>query len=242
MKNLLIIAGFDPSGEAGMIRDFQVAWGFKIKAKGVVTAITAQNRDRFFGMKIVSSKLFLEELKSVGNLSQFVIKVGMLGNDQLVRALLYVLRDIKKAPPILVLDPVFQSTTGADLLDRKGRTLLFDELVPKSTLWTPNLIEASYFLGKKQTSPQSAATRLWEKKKIPVLVKGGHGSGKKIEDVFVDASGMMVLHHRRLKKNIRGTGCTFSTMIACHVAQGHSAREAVRLSHALHQEWFIHER
>ncbi len=211
MKNpkLLIIAGLDPSGGAGLIRDISVAQQMGVTAAGVVTALTSQNKKQFYKLQAVTATQLKNQLTAIGNASDFAaIKIGMLGSEKLVSVVANWIKISKKGPPI-VLDPVLESSSGGVLLNEKGRKILWQKLLPLCALWTPNLPEAAYFLSHFNEINPTTAT----------LLKGGHANGP-IMDIFMSQKAEIKFKKKKWKKKIRGTGCTLSTLIACYLTKG----------------------
>ncbi len=239
-KKILIIAGLDPSGNAGLLRDLEIAASFNIKSACVVTALTAQNKNKFIKTQVVSPSVFTNQVKAILPLSQYdAIKIGMLGDEKIIKSLLTFLKKEKRRPPI-ILDPIIQSSTGGTLLSSKGRTALFDQLIPLVDLWTPNLDEASFFSNlkiRKSEQMKLAAQILFKKTGTPVFLKGGHLK-KELEDFFTDGVEEIRLRNPRLAiKGLRGTGCALSTMIACFLSHGYPLSEAVKEGRRVMQEW-----
>lgn len=227
MKKILVIAGLDPSGNAGLLRDLQMIARFPLQPQTVVTALTAQNRGHFFSANVVSAPVFKRELDSVGPFQ--AVKIGMLGNELLVQKVVSFLKQVKKRP-LLVLDPVYESTTGGVLLTPRGRKLLWKKLIPLASLWTPNVAEASFFSGiriQSRPSLEAAAEKLWREKKIPVLIKG-YLEGKKVTDLLLTGKKKIWFSSRRVPGRHRGLGCALSSLIASNLALGVSMETAVK--------------
>ncbi|MBI2340053.1 MAG: hydroxymethylpyrimidine/phosphomethylpyrimidine kinase [Deltaproteobacteria bacterium] len=241
MNKVLLIAGLDPSGNAGLIRDLEIVHSFPLQAASVVTALTAQNEKKFFFLQAILPGHFENQLCSIAPLSQYrAVKIGMLGNEKLARILVRFIGKEKKRPPI-VLDPVIRSSTGGVLLSKKGRKILAEELLPLVSLWTPNLDEASYFSGieiRNAADMEKGVEALWKKGRVPVLLKGGHLKGEKVQDLFFDgAEKTWFIFGRRRAKKLRGTGCALSALIACFMAEGFPLTEAVRQGRIVMQKW-----
>ncbi|MBI4411760.1 MAG: hydroxymethylpyrimidine/phosphomethylpyrimidine kinase [Deltaproteobacteria bacterium] len=246
MKKILLIAGLDPSGNAGLLRDLEMVHTFSLQVASVVTALTAQNARKFLALQPVSPRAFELQLRSIAPLSQYnAVKIGMLGNERLVQILIRFLKREKKRPPI-VLDPVLRSTTGGSLLNFNGQSLLWKKLVPLVSLWTPNTEEASFFSGLKIRSAkemEEAAEILRRAKKTPVLIKGGHLKGERVQDLYFNGREktwfVFGRHHVGVhgRAPLRGTGCALSTLIACFLAGGFPVSEAVRQGRVVMQRW-----
>lgn len=266
-NKILIIAGLDPSGNAGIIRDLEIVSGFNLKPSCVITALTAQNKKKFFSAQVVSKTHFKKQLKSVSPLSQYkAIKIGMLGNEEIVQSLVSFLKKERKVPPI-VLDPVYQSTTGGALLTQKGKDLLWKRLIPLVTLWTPNLDEASYFSGlviRSDKDIERVGDILWKEKKTPVFIKGRH-SKTKVKDFYFDGKQKRWFVYSRVYTGgpplsatkaladrqrwrppagrragtvpLRGTGCALSSLIASEIALGNNLDGALRIARQRMHQW-----
>ncbi|MDO8519417.1 MAG: hydroxymethylpyrimidine/phosphomethylpyrimidine kinase [Deltaproteobacteria bacterium] len=231
-RKILVIAGLDPSGNAGLLRDLQVMSRFPLTPYAVVTALTAQTRRRFFKANVVSPSVFSGQLKAVSPIGQFsAVKIGMLGNEKMVQTLIRFLKSRKNRPPI-VLDPVCDSTTGGVLLTSKGRKLLYEKLVPLVSLWTPNLAEASHFSGIKidsKTRMINAAQKLWSKRKVPALIKGLKHEGR-VYDLLFDGKNPRWFSNSLIPGRHRGLGCALSSLISSNLAMGKKLSIAVKVS------------
>lgn len=228
---ILFIAGLDPSGNAGLLRDLEIAGRFPLRLSAIATALTSQNCDSFFSANVVMRSVLKAQWRSVAPLEPLrAVKIGMLGDETVVETLANLFGRMKKKPKI-VLDPVCESTTGGILLTRKGREALWKRLVSMAAIWTPNMAEASFFSGiqiDSRASMEKAGLILWNAKKVPVLVKGYHHD-RLVEDLFVDSGRKMRLTFPELKlEKPRGTGCALSTFIACRLALGFPVADAVK--------------
>lgn len=219
---VLVIAGTDSSGGAGLVRDVQVITELGARAACVITAVTAQTNLRVEASCVLSPELVRQQLSSALRSHDIrAIKVGMLGNGAIVRAVLDELPDRSRIP--IIVDPVLCSSSGAALLDPEGVQLLRDRLLPRCTLMTPNLIEAGEFLGMPiaRTNLEQAelAQALLRFGSEGVLLKGGHGTDAESVDVLATQTGSPVfLRTPRLNVTMRGTGCALSSAIAALMA------------------------
>lgn len=229
---VLVIAGTDSSGGAGLVRDVEVMTELGARTSCVVTAVTAQTNSRVEASYLLPPDLVRQQLHAaLSSRAIAAIKIGMLGSADSVRAVLDVLPDRRRIP--IVVDPVLCSTSGAALLDAAGARLLRDELLPRCTLMTPNLIEAGELLGEPvaQTSEQQVeqARALLRFGSERVLLKGGHGAQDESVDVLVShAASPILLRARRLSVTMRGTGCALSSAIAALMASGVPTEDACR--------------
>ena len=224
MPHVLVIAGTDSSGGAGLVRDIQVITELGARASCVVTAVTAQTNSRVEASYTLSPELVRQQLRTaLASDDVRAIKIGMLGNGAIVQAVLDELPDRRQIPSIV--DPVLRSSSGAALLDPLGVQLLRDRLLPRCTLITPNLIEVAALLGEPVASTSYDQVRqaqaLLHFGSEGVLLKGGHGTGAESVDVLVTQRGSpLLLKSKRLDATMRGTGCALSSAIAALMASG----------------------
>lgn len=228
--HVLVIAGTDSSGGAGLVRDVEVITELGARASCVVTAVTAQTNSRVEASCVLSPELVSQQLRTAVRSNAIrAIKIGMLGTGEIVRAVLDELPDRREIP--IIVDPVLCSTSGAALLDPEGLQLLRDRLLPRCSLMTPNLIEASALLGEHvaRTSSEQAgqARALLRFGSDGVLLKGGHGTDAECVDVLVNRAGPPILiRAQRLDVTMRGTGCALSSAIAVLMASGEPMESA----------------
>lgn len=229
--HVLVIAGSDSSGGAGLVRDVQVIAAFGARASCAITAVTAQTDTHVDAVCRLSPDVVRRQIKTALSLgSVHAIKIGMLGTGAIVRAVLEALPDRTQVP--IVLDPVLSSSSGAALLDQEGLAALRDELMPRSTLVTPNLVEAAVLLGREardDVEQTKLAEELLRFGSEYVLVKGGHAHSGDALDVLASRAGAPVsLRAKRLNASMRGTGCALSSAIAASLAVGASVEAACR--------------
>jgi hydroxymethylpyrimidine/phosphomethylpyrimidine kinase len=230
--HVLVIAGTDSSGGAGLVRDVQVITELGARASCVVTAVTAQTNVAVEASCVISPELVRQQLSTALRSHDIrAIKIGMLGNAAIVRAVVDELPDRADIP--IVLDPVLCSSSGAVLLDEEGVQLLRDQLLPRCTLVTPNLIEAGALLGESvaRTTTEQAeqAPALLRFGSEGVLLKGGHATDAESVDVLATHAGPpILLRAPRLNVSMRGTGCALSSAIAALMAA--RGREASRIA------------
>lgn len=226
LKTILTIAGSDPSGGAGLQADLQVFQSLRCYGISVITAVTAQNERRFLSVNPVSAKVLKEQLASVGKVE--FVKIGMLGTRENVQEVFTYLKKTK--PKVIILDPVFCSSTGAFLLSQAGIHLLKKKLLPLCTLVTPNLDEAEVLTGIKVRkvrdvpSMKEAALKIYQigSGVKAVLVKGGHLQ-QEATDVLYDGKNWKLFQaQKRWKKDQHGTGCRLSAAIVTYLALGQS--------------------
>ncbi|WP_129774752.1 hydroxymethylpyrimidine/phosphomethylpyrimidine kinase [Peristeroidobacter soli] len=221
---VLVIAGTDSSGGAGLVRDVQVITELGARASCVVTAVTAQTNSEVVTSYALAPGLVRQQLRAALRANDVrAIKIGMLGTGANVRAVLDELLDSSDIP--IILDPVLCSSSGATLLDPEGERLLRDQLLRRSTLVTPNLIEAGVLLdepiAKDEGEQATQAEKLLRFGSVGVLLKGGHGTDGDSVDVLATRTGPPLLFRaKRLDVTMRGTGCALSSAIAALMASG----------------------
>jgi hydroxymethylpyrimidine/phosphomethylpyrimidine kinase len=219
---VLVIAGSDSSGGAGLIRDVQVLSDLGVDSLCAITAVTAQSDSPVHAVHLIPAELVRAQINAaLATRPVDAIKIGMLGNRAIVEAVAQCL-PARTAIPI-VLDPVLVSSSGAALLDADGRQAMRLELFPRVSLITPNLPEAAAFLdgmiAVDESTQERQARRLRAFGAEAVLIKGGHGAGAEAVDLLVTATDpVRRMACARLDVTCRGTGCALSSAIAAGLA------------------------
>jgi len=232
---VLTIAGFDPSSGAGITADIKTIAAHDCYGVSCITALTVQSTQGVRRVEVVNAKIVADSLHGlVADLAVEAVHIGLLGNEQVVTAVADFLAEMRL--PHVVLDPILKSSSGADLLDAAGTRLLIERLLPLAELVTPNLDEAGSLTGMPVSNLEemhSAAVRLHALGAANVVVTGGH-LDKAIDLLsFTTAHGAETetFKAERLRSNsTHGTGCAFSTALACHLAHGRGLPEAVLLA------------
>lgn len=227
---LLMIAGSDSGGGAGIQTDLKTCWSLGVHGTCALTAITAQNTLRVEAVSVLDPALVMAQIEAVYvDFSVDVVKLGMLGNGAVVSAL----ADWLEQHPDLrvVLDPVMVSTTGSHLLDEAGVGLVRDRLLPRACILTPNLQEAALLTGKSllevEEDPVAAGAQLCGMGADFTLIKGGHTQSGKARDWLVSKDSVEPLDAPRVEtRNNHGTGCTLATAIAAFMVRGSAIPEA----------------
>jgi hydroxymethylpyrimidine/phosphomethylpyrimidine kinase len=221
---VLVIAGSDCSGGAGLARDLHTLARFGIEAMCAVTAVTVQSDSQVSAVYPLPPELVraqIEAALATGRVG--AIKIGMLGTGAVALAVSACLPPRERVP--MVLDPVLASSSGAALLDARGREVLREHLVPRATLVTPNIPEAAALLGTEPATTEEEVLRqahAWlALGPAAVLIKGGHGSGGEAVDLLVSAEASpRRLVTTRSARTHRGTGCALASGIAAGLAAG----------------------
>lgn len=235
MRTVLVIAGTDSSGGAGLTRDVHTLAQLGAEASCAVTAVTVQTDASLEGTHAVPAALVSAQIAAaLTNANLGAVKIGMLGSADVVRAVAATLA-ASRVP--VVLDPVLASSSGATLLAEEGRRALMECLLPLATLLTPNIPEAAALLSLPPAQGEGPvleqAQALLARGARAVLLKGGHGSGPEAIDYLVrPAQAPRLLRAPRAQRSVRGSGCTLATAIAAGLAVGLELEEAcVRAKH-----------
>jgi hydroxymethylpyrimidine/phosphomethylpyrimidine kinase len=231
---VLTIAGFDPSSGAGVTADIKTIAAHRCYGVSAITALTVQSTAGVRGVVPIDPKLLahtLEELQRDVKVS--AVHIGMLGSGKVVSVVADFLRDARLKK--VVLDPVLKSSSGAALLDDAGVELMVQRLLPLAEVITPNVDEAAALTGLEVRDPAQmkvAAARLHEMGAKSVVMTGGHLS-RAIDVLSVKGDQVQTYRADRVDSpNTHGTGCAFSTAIACQLALGQSLPTAVVLAKA----------
>ena len=229
MKNLLSIAGYDPSGGGGVLLDIKVFESLGFHGFGVLTAVTAQNPDRVDRVYSLAARAVSNQFGRLAESAVFAgIKVGMIGTADNLAAVARILARSGGMPRVI--DPVFRSSSGATLLQRRAWPRYLAMLGGKADLITPNLAEAEVLAGhsvRSVSEMRRAAAFITRTSRIPCLLKGGHLKGKAV-DVLFDGREFTTYGHARSVKDVHGTGCFLSSAILGYLAKGHPLEEACR--------------
>lgn len=234
---VLTIAGFDPTSGAGVTADIKTIAAHGCYGVSAITALTVQSTTGVRRVQPVEPELLtatLEELAA--DLEIAAVHIGMLATGVLVRALTAFLENSRL--PNIVLDPILRSSSGAELLDSRGRKALKERLLPLCTVVTPNIDEAADLTEISVTSldqMRSAAHALHHLGSSAAVITGGHLDQAIDLLSFTTAKGIEqeTFKSQRQKSNsTHGTGCAFATAMACHLALGRGLPEAVLLAKA----------
>jgi hydroxymethylpyrimidine/phosphomethylpyrimidine kinase len=228
---ILIIAGSDSGGGAGIQADIKTVTMLGGHAMTAITAVTAQNTLGVQAIVPMPADLIAAQIESVAtDIGVDAVKIGMIANAESIRmigSMLVMLRDALQEgrsgkgifPVPVVVDPVMVSTSGDKLIDDDAIQTMFTHLFPFATVITPNLPEFERLGGDSVLATMKA----------PVLIKGGHGTGATIVDRLVSREGELARwEDRRIDSmSTHGTGCTLSSAIAIGLGQGLSLTDAI---------------
>lgn len=234
----LTIAGSDSGGGAGIQADLKTFHAFGVFGTSAITAITAQNTQGVRAVHAVPGAVVREQINAVAtDFDVRAVKTGMLATRELVELVASALRE--ESLVNYVLDPVMVATSGDRLLADDAVQAILAELVPLSTLVTPNLDEAGILSGRPVhdvDAMKAAARLLVERGAQAALIKGGHLAGDRVVDVLFDGRDFALFERPRIAStSTHGTGCTLSAAIAAGLAHGRPLRASVELALA-----FVH--
>lgn len=231
---LLIIAGSDSGGGAGIQADVKSASARGAYSSTAITAITAQNTLAVQAVQLMPAELVQAQIVSVlQDIGADAIKIGMLGCASVARTVADTLAGY--SGPV-VLDPVMIAKSGDPLLDDDAVATLRDQLLPHAFLLTPNLPEAARLLDTDMATTAQQITdqgrALIDLGAAAVLMKGGHAAGDICTDWLMTANSVTPFTAARIEtRNTHGTGCSLSSAIAAELAKGADLIEAVRIAH-----------
>lgn len=228
---VLIIAGSDPSGGAGIQADIKTVTALGGYAATAITALTVQNTTGVSAVHPVDLDIIQAQIKAVlDDIGADAIKIGMLGSVGVVDLVAEALAPIAGDVPI-ILDPVLVATSGDALAGDGVATAILAKLIPLAAIVTPNTDEAEALTGvsvKNREAMIVAGDALRRAGAEAALIKGGHLQGEKSFDVLVREEGPLWFENRRIETtSTHGTGCTLASAIAAGLAQGQSRADAV---------------
>jgi hydroxymethylpyrimidine/phosphomethylpyrimidine kinase len=236
IKNVLSIAGSDPSGGAGIQADLKTFAACNTYGMAVLTALTAQNTRGVAGVQAIPAGFVADQIRAVfADVRVDAVKIGMIANAEIADAVAEVLKPHAGAVPV-VLDPVMIAKGGSPLLAADAVTVVATRLMPLATVVTPNLPEAAALLNQSLATTREEMARQAQSLRAigpSALVKGGHLEAADSPDVLATAEGVLWFEGGRiLTKNTHGTGCTLSSAIAAELAKGSSPADAVKRAKA----------
>lgn len=230
MKNrptILTIAGHDPTGGAGIQADIETINELGGHTCSIITVLTVQNSDNLFSFEPVSADLIHRQFQHLTkDFDIQAIKIGMIGSPNTAIALARLLTDEPEIP--VILDPVLAAGGGASVSSQPFIDILKAEILPKTTLITPNTPEARQLTGK--SSVNDCAGSLMQLGCKSVLITGTHDDSDDVVNKLYTTSGKISLNGPRLRGVFHGSGCTLSSAISFYIASGHSLTNAVKLA------------
>jgi hydroxymethylpyrimidine kinase/phosphomethylpyrimidine kinase len=226
----LTIAGSDSSGGAGIQADLKTFAALGVYGTCAVTAITAQNTQGIVDSFPLAADLVTAQIEAVAaDIAVHATKTGMLATAAIVEAVAATIRELDL--PLVVVDPVMVSTSGTRLLDDDGIRMLCAELLPRCAIVTPNIPEAEVLSGRHIESIEDVRAAAHDIHQIggsAVVITGGHASGEHVVDLLYDGEMFTEVQAVRIHTvGTHGTGCSFASAVAAHLALGRSVVDAV---------------
>ena len=232
-SKILIIAGSDSSGGAGIQADIKTVTALGSYAMTAITAVTIQNTTGVKSIVPIESKKISDQIKFTSeDIKPDAIKVGMLHSSNVIKSVMHSLNfiNVKK----IILDPVMIAKGGAKLIDDKAIKLLKTKLMKRVSLITPNIPEAEILTKTKIKTKEDmifAASILIDLGAKNVFIKGGHLDAKVVQDIFVNKKEIFIIKNRKIATiNTHGTGCTLSSAIATFYACGKTLKRSCELA------------
>ncbi|QOR40530.1 bifunctional hydroxymethylpyrimidine kinase/phosphomethylpyrimidine kinase [Billgrantia diversa] len=231
IPNVLTIAGSDPSGGAGIQADLKAFSALGAYGTSVITALTAQNTCGVRGVHPVPVEFIRLQLDTLlDDVMIDAVKIGMVASREVAETIRDALQS--RRPRWIVLDPVMVAKSGDILVDDAGIAAVREVLVPLADLITPNLPEAAVLLATPTATSRdemlAMAPGLAGLGAESVLLKGGHLDDEDCPDLLVESGRATWLAGTRIAtSNLHGTGCSLSSAIAAHLAQGDTLPQAI---------------
>ena len=231
-SKILIIAGSDSSGGAGIQADIKTVTALGSYAMTAITAVTSQNTQ---GVKsivpIAPREIYNQIIFTSNDIKPDAIKIGMLHSSNVINSVIKSFNKIRVKK--IILDPVMISKGGTKLIDNNAINLLKKKLMQRITLVTPNVPEAEILTKTKIKNKEDmifAANKLINLGAKNVLIKGGHLKSDKVIDIFLNKSDLKIFISSRYNtKNTHGTGCTLSSAITTFFSCGKPIKKACEL-------------
>ena len=230
MKTALSIAGSDCSGGAGIQADLKTMTMNGVYAMSVITALTAQNTTGVRSIQESTPDFLKDQLDAVfQDIFPDAVKIGMVASSELIRVIADRLKFYQARN--VVVDPVMVATSGSALMEDNAVQTLIEELLPLSTLVTPNIPEAEILSAmtiEKKDDMITAAKHIGDNFNCAVLLKGGHSINDANDLLYADGQLTWFEGKRIDNPNTHGTGCTLSSAIAANLAKGFPLAESVQ--------------
>ncbi len=232
-SKVLIIAGSDSSGGAGIQADIKTVTTLGSYAMTAITAITSQNTTGVKSIIGISPKEISNQIEfTTKDIKPDSIKIGMLHSKEVIQAVLKSIKKIKIKK--IILDPVMFSKGGTKLISNSAIKLLMSSLIRNVSLITPNIPEAEFLTKTKILNKNDmilAGQKLLKFGAKNVLIKGGHLQSKELTDIFINKKLVKIFKNKKIfTKNTHGTGCSLSTAIATHYSCGKTLKRSCELA------------
>jgi hydroxymethylpyrimidine/phosphomethylpyrimidine kinase len=234
-SKILIIAGSDCGGGAGIQADIKTATSLKTYSASAITCLTAQNSQKVYDVFYPPASFLAKQIEVIlDDIKIDVIKIGMLGSKEITLAVCDILSKKAKNIPI-VTDPVMVATSGDSLLKTSAIKVLKEKLIAKSYLTTPNILEAEILADMKirnLNDVRKAANKIRQIGVRNVLIKGGHldiSQNKIINFLLKEDEQEELFTNKKLPfSTIHGTGCTLASAISSYLSKGLNLSQTIR--------------
>ena len=232
-SKILVIAGSDSSGGAGIQADIKTITALGSYAMTAITAVTIQNTTGVKSIVPIDPKEISNQIEFTSkDIKPDAVKIGMLHSTKVIKSVIHSLNLIKVKK--IILDPVMVAKGGAKLIDDKAVQLLKNELIKKVSLITPNIPEAEILTKTKIRTKEDmifAASILIKLGAKNVFIKGGHLESKIVQDIFVNKNEIFIIKNKRITtRNTHGTGCTLSSAISTFFSCGKTLKRSCELA------------
>ena len=232
-SKILIIAGSDSSGGAGIQADIKTVTSLGSYAMTAITAVTSQNTMGVLSINSILPKEISRQIEFTSkDIKPDAIKIGMLHSTGVIKSIIKSLSKIKTNK--IILDPVMVAKGGAKLIDNQCIKILKEKLIKKVSLITPNIPEAEILTNTKIISKEDmifAGNILLNLGAKNVLIKGGHLSSNIMKDIFMNKNEISIFKNKKIiTKNTHGTGCTLSSAIATYYSCGKTLKKSCEMA------------
>jgi hydroxymethylpyrimidine/phosphomethylpyrimidine kinase len=229
--NVLSIAGSDPSSGAGIQGDVKTFASLGVHGLTVITALTSQNTSEFFEVYPINPSVVKAQLTSIfSDFEVNAIKIGMVYDSKIIKTLYHALKHIS-AP--IILDPIFESTTGGKLLCDNAFADFKKFLMPLAYVITPNVPEAERITNSQIRSLEDlkiSASKIRKMGPKNVVIKGGHLKSTKVTDILLENRQFQTFFQKRINRENHGGGCVFSAALCVAVAKAMPLVESIRFA------------
>ncbi len=231
-SKILIIAGSDSSGGAGIQADIKTITSLGSYAMTAITAITSQNTTGVKSIIPINSKEISNQIEfTAKDIKPDAVKIGMLHSKEVINSV----KSLKKIKAKkIILDPVMVAKGGKKLINEPAIKILKNKLLSKADLITPNIPEAEVLTNSKISTIQDvilAGNCLIKLGAKNVLIKGGHLNNKNIQDVFINKKEITIFKNKKINtKNSHGTGCTLSSAITTYFSCGKTLKKSCEMA------------
>jgi len=250
MTRILVLAGHDPTGGAGVSADEDAAWRFRVEAKCIVTAWTDQDGEAVQALGARAVKDWVAEAREAIREQPDAIKTGLLPGADHVQAAAKLAKWARGRGIPMVVDPVLRASGGETFLDDEGIEAILQELSPQEVILTPNLYEASRLadlafedLAADPEARLEAARRLCARGAKAVVIKAGHGLEDPARDLVFEAGEepevTWLEHARQHGRSLHGSGCRMASAIAALMARGEDLVAATRAAQSFVAELLV---